>query len=142
MWRGLTFHLVLASLGRPGTLDQKNQEETVPAQFAHPIASASTVSGKSSQEKIASAGEDIDELEDDNDPASQAQELLAMISALLPAGEDYQDDGAQSEDELENDIDENAESPAPASLPDGKVKKEKDTPAEKKEKKRRNRMVL
>lgn len=86
--------------------------------------------------------EEIDELDDDDDPASQAQELLAMISALLPPGdEDNKDDAGQSEDELDPEHYKMEDSPAP-SISDDKPRKENETPAEKKEKKRRNRLVL
>jgi hypothetical protein len=91
--------------------------------------------------------EEIDELEDpdDDDPAAQAQELLSMISALLPPGEmDNKDDGMNSEDELDGDNFKMEDSPAPSAsgTNDDKGGKDKETPAEKKEKKRRNRLVL
>lgn len=90
----------------------------------------------------AAIDEEIDELDDEDDPAAQAQELLAMISALLPPGEDdNKDDGGQSEDELDPDSYKMEDSPAP-SITDDRPRKENETPAEKKEKKRRNRMVL
>ena len=93
------------------------------------------------------ANEEIDELEDpdDDDPAAQAQELLSMISALLPPGEmDNKDDGMNSEDELDGDNFKMEDSPAPSAsgTNDDKGGKDKETPAEKKEKKRRNRLVL
>jgi hypothetical protein len=139
--------VVTASLGRPPTMNDRAAESEAGPSIAPANAAAGPSRLTPEREDQADANkpavdDEIDELEDDDDPAAQAQELLAMISALLPPGEeDSKDDIGQSEDELDPDTYKMEDSPAP-SITDDKTPKPNETPAEKKEKKRRNRLVL